>query len=76
MISHVKDLNHIDRLHTLLTNLELKNSKMMTKATSFILSVGILFQANAQQTVLKAKLLIDGTGKIISHPIIVIEDKK
>jgi len=49
---------------------------MMTKATSFILSVGILFQANAQQTVLKAKLLIDGTGKIISHPIIVIEDKK
>ena len=49
---------------------------MMTKATSFILSVGILFQANAQQTVLKAKLLIDGTGKTISHPIIVIEDKK
>lgn len=29
----------------------------------------------AQQTILKAKRLIDGTGKVIEHPIILIENK-
>ena len=30
----------------------------------------------AQPIVLKAKSLIDGTGKTINHPIVIIEDKK
>lgn len=46
------------------------------KKIIIIIVCSIQFNAlYAQQTILKAKHLIDGTGKVIEHPIIVIEDK-
>ena len=47
----------------------------MKKLTLIAVSILLFNALHAQQTILKAKRLIDGTGKVIEHPIIVIEDK-
>jgi imidazolonepropionase-like amidohydrolase len=41
----------------------------------FIVSLLFLEQLTAQQIVLKAAKLIDGTGKVIENPLVLIEDK-
>ena len=51
------------------------NSKMK-KTIILAISLLALNLVNAQQTVLKAKRLIDGTGKVIEHPVVIIEAKQ
>ena len=47
----------------------------MKNLIPLVLSLLILEQSVAQQTVLKAAKLIDGTGKVIENPLVLIEDK-
>ena len=47
----------------------------MKNLIPLVLCLLILEQSVAQQTVLKAAKLIDGTGKVIENPLVLIEDK-
>ena len=47
----------------------------MKNLIPLVLSLLILEQSVAQQTVLKAAKLIDGSGKVIENPLVLIEDK-